>query len=340
MRHAWANTLLLVMVTAELISGALGLVSGSPDQAYFMLSHRIAGWGLVALIGWKLANIMGSLRLRRSSGVRTVSLVLLVLLLVTLVLGIAWSLAGPFSFWIFSGLSWHINLGVILGIVLVWHLFKFVRVIPISYWSERRSALRLIGIGVAGALLWRLAEAGASVGGLSGSHRRFTGSYEAGSFTGNQFPQTSWLNDIAPAIAVGDWRLMVHGAVHRNLSIAYDDINDDELVATLDCTGGWHSTQLWRGTALDSILERAGVRDDAASVTVTSDTGYHRRFSLSEARGHLLAKDVGGEALSRGHGFPTRLVAPGKRGFEWIKWVVDIEVNTRSKWWQPPLPLQ
>lgn len=341
MRYAWANILLLVLVAAELVSGALGLVSGSSDQDYFMLAHRIAGWGLVVLIAWKLANIVGSLRLRRSGGVRTGSLALLTLLIVTLTLGIAWSLVGPFSFWLLSGLSWHIYLGILLGVVLIWHLTKFAGVIPRAVWYERRSVLRLIGIGVAGALLWRVAEASATVGGLSGAHRRFTGSYEADSFTGNQFPQTSWLNDVPPGIAVGAWRLKVHGAVLRDLSIAYDDIETDgELVATLDCTGGWHSTQVWRGATLASILEAAGVRDDAASVTVRSATGYYRRFSLSEARGYLLARSVGGEALSRGHGFPLRLAAPGKRGFEWVKWVVEVEVNTTSKWWQPPLPIR
>ena len=340
MRYAWANILLLVMAAAELLSGVLGLVSGSSDQAFFILSHRIAGWGLVAVIGWKLANITGSLRLRRSGGVRVGSLVLLVLLTATLALGLAWSLVGPFSFWLFSGLSWHIYLGVALGVLLAWHLTRFIRVIPLAYWSDRRSALRLIGIGVAGALLWQAAEASAKVGGLNGSHRRFTGSYEADSFNGNQFPQTSWLNDVPPAIVAEDWRLRVNGAVHHNLSIPYGDIGDDEIVATLDCTGGWHSTQIWRGTSLASILETAGVRDDAASITVTSATGYYRRFSISESKGYLLAGSVGGEALSRGHGFPLRLVAPGKRGFEWVKWVVDVEVNTTSKWWQPPLPLR
>jgi DMSO/TMAO reductase YedYZ molybdopterin-dependent catalytic subunit len=44
--------------------------------------------------------------------------------------------------------------------------------------------------------------------------------------------------------------------------------------------------------------------------------------------------------LSHGHGSPARLVAPGKRGFEWVKWVDHIEVNETSKWLQPPLPLQ
>ena len=45
-------------------------------------------------------------------------------------------------------------------------------------------------------------------------------------------------------------------------------------------------------------------------------------------------------APSHGHGFPARLVAPGKRGFEWVKWVTSIQVNESPKWLQPPLPLQ
>ena len=75
-------------------------------------------------------------------------------------------------------------------------------------------------------------------------------------------------------------------------------------------------------------------------MTVTSVTGYYRRFSLDEARRYVLATHVGGRELSHGHGYPLRLVAPGKRGFEWVKWVASIEVNESSKWLQPPLPLQ
>ena len=84
----------------------------------------------------------------------------------------------------------------------------------------------------------------------------------------------------------------------------------------------------------------SGPKPSARSVTVRSVTGYYRRFSTSEVAGYLLATHVGGEALSHGHGSPLRLAAPGKRGFEWIKWVTEIEVNESSKWLQPPLPLQ
>ena len=61
---------------------------------------------------------------------------------------------------------------------------------------------------------------------------------------------------------------------------------------------------------------------------------------MDEAAGYMLASRVGGETLSHGHGFPLRLVAPDKRGFEWVKWVVDVRGNDTPKWLQPPLPIQ
>ena len=110
--------------------------------------------------------------------------------------------------------------------------------------------------------------------------------------------------------------------------------------ATLDCTGGWYTTQDWSGVPLDALLTQAGVDEGPNSVVVRSATGYSRRFPLAEARGLLLATHVGGERLSAGHGFPARLVVPGRRGYHWVKWVVSIEVSTRPWWWQPPLPVQ
>ena len=58
--------------------------------------------------------------------------------------------------------------------------------------------------------------------------------------------------------------------------------------------------------------------------------GIHRlplKLELRDARGLLLATGVGGEALSREHGAQVRLVAPGRRGFEWVKWVVRVELH-------------
>ena len=341
MKFPWANTLLLLLIVAELVSGFFGLVSGSPDRAIFIQAHRVAGYGILVILIWKGGNVAFSLRWRRAVAPRTASVTLLTALLVALGLGFAWSLAGPFSFYRFSGISWHIYVGAGLVPILIWHSIHHTRGFPVSFWADRRSFLRLTGVAALGLALWQLSELSTRVGGLTGAERRFTGSYEAKSFSGNAFPLTSWINDRPRRIDADRWQLTVTGSVKRDVAMTYSDLDgEDAMVATIDCTGGWHSTQRWRGTAVARLLALAGPTDKAASVTFTSVTGYYRRFSLDEANSYVLATRVGDEVLSHGHGFPVRLVAPGKRGFEWVKWIESIEVNETPRWLQPPVPLQ
>jgi len=341
MKYPWANTLLLVLIAVELVSGFFGLVSGSPDEAIFILAHRISGWGIIAVLVWKLANVVRSLRWPRSATPRTASIVLAIALTATLALGFVWSFVGPISFWLFSGVSWHIYIGGALVPILVWHALYHTRGFPLRFWVDRRTFLRFAGLTIVGIALWRAGEVAASIGGLSGASRRFTGSYEATSYSGNAFPLTSWLNDNPRPINEKEWQLNIGGAVANPVSLKYADLSPNkELTATIDCTGGWHSTQIWSGTPLSDLLETVNPIGDAASVTVRSVTGYYRKFSMREANSYIIATHVGGETLSHGHGFPARLVAHDKRGFEWVKWITEIEVNRTGKWLQPPLPLQ
>jgi DMSO/TMAO reductase YedYZ molybdopterin-dependent catalytic subunit len=165
---------------------------------------------------------------------------------------------------------------------------------------------------------------------LPGADRRFTGSYYAGSFTGNDFPSTSWVAD-DPRPLAADHRVAVTGRVRRALSVSAAALaHDDTLTATLDCTGGFYSTQHWHGTRLSRLLEQAGVEPDARHVRVISCTGYRWSFSLSDAGALLLATHVGDDPLTHGHGAPCRLVAPGRRGFQWVKWVERIEVHENA----------
>ncbi len=63
---------------------------------------------------------------------------------------------------------------------------------------------------------------------------------------------------------------------------------------------------------------------------VVSRTGYRWSFPLREARGMLLATRVGGGAALPRARRPRALVAPGRRGFQWVKWVVRIEVHAEG----------
>lgn len=345
MRYPWSNIFLILLMAAELVSGYAGLIGGTPEWAAALHIHRILGFSIVALLFWKGRNILDRLWQRRLWRYHWRSFVgalaLLVLLLGSLGLGLAWSHLGAFHFWGISGVSWHIYVSLALTPLLLWHFLRYRWIARPQFWADRRAVLRLGGLALGGLILWRVGEAVNHLAGLPGAERRFTGSYERGEEAGNDFPVTSWLNDNPPPVSAEGWRLQVRGAVRRQLWLTYGEIAErsEQVRATLDCTGGWYTTQDWQGVPLREVLEQAGVLPTAASVTVRSVTGYGRRFGLEEIDDYLLATRVGGEVLSDGHGFPLRLAAPGKRGFEWVKWVERIEVNDTSKWWQPPLPL-
>jgi len=88
----------------------------------------------------------------------------------------------------------------------------------------------------------------------------------------------SWLADQPRPREVEDWQLAVGGAVKRSLLLPYGALTRGErLVATLDCTGGFYSTQVWHGTHVGALLEQAGVSADAAYVSFVSVTGYRCR---------------------------------------------------------------
>ena len=351
MPYPWANVILLVLLAVELATGIMGMMSGSSDRAIYLHVHRAGGFAILAVFLWKGRNVLRGLgraakgRGRAGKGraaVPTWSIILMALLLISMGLGLTWSHVGPFKFQGFSGLTWHVYVSALLAPLLIWHSQAHRWSLRPKFWAERRSFLRAGGLALAGLVLWQLAEATAGALRLRGSERRFTGSYEAASFSGNAFPATSWINDNPAPVDPDTWRLRVTGQVSRELDVPYDQVSDcqDEVTATLDCTGGWSSTQVWRGTPLRRVLDQAGPLPGAASVTVKSVTGYNRRFSMSEVDELLLAARVGDETLSHPHGFPLRLVAPGRRGYEWVKWVTALEVNDTGKWLQPPFPLQ
>jgi DMSO/TMAO reductase YedYZ molybdopterin-dependent catalytic subunit len=75
------------------------------------------------------------------------------------------------------------------------------------------------------------------------------------------------------------------------------------------------------------------------SIRVGSATGYHRLFAVDAVDDMYLAVGYGGDPLHDGHGAPVRLIAPGRRGYWWVKWVTSVEPDDRPSWLQSPLPL-
>ena len=323
MKYPWANIGILFLGAAELVSGYLALTHGTPAWVAALHVHRILGFGLVALLFWKARNILPPLlnlrRWKRQWLPFSASIFLLALLVTALGLGIAWSHAGPFHYLGISGVSWHIYLSLALAPPLLWHLLRHRWSLRTRFWAERRLVLRLGGLGLAGLALWQVGELANRVANLPGADRRFTGSYLSGAQAGNGFPATSWLNDSPEPLDTAQWRLKVSGLVERPVALSFSDLltrqaDPEEVRATLDCTGGWHTTQDWTGVSLQDILDMAGVKPQAASITVRSVTGYFRRFSLDEAEGYILATQVGNEPLSPLARFSPEAGGAGQKG--------------------------
>ena len=62
MKFPWANIALLVLGGIELLTGYLALTNGTPEWVAALHVHRILGFGIVALLGWKFRNIVARLR--------------------------------------------------------------------------------------------------------------------------------------------------------------------------------------------------------------------------------------------------------------------------------------
>ena len=229
---------------------------------------------------------------------------------------------------------------------MAYHPWEYTARFRTGYRADRRTALQLLGTLAVGAAAWGVTETIGKTFTSPGSRRRFTGSHERDSFVGYRFPSTSWINDDPKPIDPSSWNLNVDGEVREPLVLSYYDLlqggrfQQIELVATLDCTGGWYSTQCWSGVRVIDLCEAAGMYEGARSLTLTGVIGYSRRMPISDAANLLLATHVGDEPLSHRHGAPVRLVAPDRRGFQWVKWVTLITVNSSPAWLQLPFPIE
>ena len=329
-RGARTNLALLAFLAIAFLSGWLAFAFASAPARWSLVIHAAGGFGILVLLPWK--SMIGRRGLGRPRPGRWASVLLGVLVLISLAAGLVHSTGLLVNLGPLTAMEFHVGSALAAVPFAIWHVAaRRIRVRSTDL--SRRSAL-IAGAAIAGAAIaYAASEVVVRATGMPGAARRFTGSYEAGSYEPGQMPVSSWMFDSIPQANQNEWRLSAGG---REWS--YDELSafDDRLTATLDCTGGFFSTQEWAGARLERLIGKV----DGRTIRVLSITGYDRRFPVEQASSLLLATRVGGFALDPGHGFPARLVVPEGRGFWWVKWVRAIEVDDVPVWWQPPFPLQ
>ena len=318
----------MLLLVAVVIAAGTGLLSwgvGTGWARWLTVVHALAGLSLLALAPAKISgSVRTGLRRRRTS--RWLSVLLGALVTATVMLGVLHSTGLWYGVGYWSALWTHVLAAAVLAVLVIWHI--------VSRTGRPRSAdLDRRAVAGGGAAL----VAAAAVYGVQeiavGGNRRFTGSHEIASFTPLQMPTVTWLNDRAPDMAVERWELVV---ADEQVSIEALRDRAQPVEADLDCTGGWWSRQRWDAVPLSELMADS----DAPSLEVTSLTGYSRLFPARDVENLYLAVGYGGEPLRRGHGAPVRLVAPGRRGFWWVKWVSSVKPVDRRWWLQSPFPLE
>jgi hypothetical protein len=329
-RGARTNLALLALLAVAFLTGWLAFAYATAPARWSLVVHAAGGFAILALLPWK--SMIARRGLRRPWPGRWASVLFGVLVLVSLVAGLLHSTGVLVYIGPLTAMDFHVGAAIAAVPFAIWHVVaRRVRVRATDL--SRRNVLRGGAVVAGAAIAYAASELVVKATGLPGAARRFTGSYEAFSFQPALMPVSSWLFDAIPLIDQTAWRLRAGG---REWSYGELFAFDDRVTATLDCTGGFYSTQEWAGARLDRLIGQA----DGGSIRVLSSTGYDRRFPVDHASALLLATRAGGQPLDPGHGFPARLIVPDARGFWWVKWVTSIEVDELPHWWQPPFPIQ
>jgi len=137
------------------------------------------------------------------------------------------------------------------------------------------------------------------------------------------------------------YRLRIDGMVERPANLTYDQITSYapiSKVVTLNCVEGWSFTAKWTGVPVKTLLDGNGIKENVTAVIFYSVDGYSTAHDLDYLIDNniILAYRINDITLPPERGFPLQLVAEGKYGYKWAKWIDHIElVNSSYKgYWE------
>jgi len=146
-----------------------------------------------------------------------------------------------------------------------------------------------------------------------------------------------------PILDARTWRLRIDGLVEQSIELDYPSLRalpPVDVTKTLECISNFVakcdlapygcdliSTARWRGVRLVDLLKLAGgAQAEATYLAVVSADEYTSALPIELALDPdvLLVYEMNGEVLPREHGYPARLLVPGRYGMKNPKWVVAL----------------
>jgi DMSO/TMAO reductase YedYZ molybdopterin-dependent catalytic subunit len=152
-----------------------------------------------------------------------------------------------------------------------------------------------------------------------------------------------------PFVELAGWRLRVDGEVERPIEIDYRSLRNMrsvETVKTLECISNFVtkcelvpfgcdliSTAQWKGARVRDVLALAGgLKPGVTSLMAIAADDFTTALPVEVALDPdtLLVYEMNGRPLAREHGYPARVLVPGRYGMKNAKWVIALRPLTRE----------
>ena len=138
------------------------------------------------------------------------------------------------------------------------------------------------------------------------------------------------------SIDLETYRLRLTGAVENPKTYRYTEVlnrfQPHEKVVKLVCGVGWEMTILWQGILASDLITASDPLPTASTVIFHAHDGYTTalpRHYIAEKE-IMIAHKMNGITIPAQRGFPLILVAEGKVGYKWIRWLTEIELSDNA----------
>src|SRR5882762_282394 len=196
-RGARTNLALLGLLALAFVTGWLAFAFGTTPARWSLVVHAAGGFAILALLPWK--SMIARRGLERPRPGRWASVLFGLLVLISLVAGLLHS-SGVLVYWgPLTAMEFHVGAAIAAVPLAIWHVAaRRVRVRPTDL--TRRGFLHAGAVIAGAAVAYAASEMAVRATGMPGAARRFTGSYEAGSFQPALMPVSSWILDPIPQV--------------------------------------------------------------------------------------------------------------------------------------------
>jgi DMSO/TMAO reductase YedYZ molybdopterin-dependent catalytic subunit len=136
-----------------------------------------------------------------------------------------------------------------------------------------------------------------------------------------------------PSVDLARWSLRVFGAVEQELELSWQELSALPRHTTtqdIHCVTRWSRFDMpFTGVHWRTLAERARPTAAARFAVAHAEQGFTSNVPLAflESEDAVLALEADGETLTPDHGWPLRLVIPGKYFWKSAKWLRGIELR-------------